>query len=124
MRISDWSSDVCSSDLLNALAGDHPGRLHALPLDVADPKSHAPLAPELPLALGDGERLDLLVNAAGVLHSGERFGKVRAALRDARFRTNAAGTLRLTQALAPLLGERPRGAIPACERGQKPTAAR
>src|SRR3546814_17121488 len=29
---------------LNALAGDHPGRLPVLPLDVADPKSHAALA--------------------------------------------------------------------------------
>src|SRR3546814_2178932 len=103
MRISDWSSDVCSSDLLNALAGDHPGRLHVLPLDVADPKSHAALAAELPLALGDGERLDLLVNAAGVLHSGERFGKVSAAILDDSFRTNAAGPLLLTQALAPQL---------------------
>src|SRR3546814_18644099 len=54
---------------LNVLAGDHPGRLHVLPLDVADPKSHAALAAELPLALGDGDRLALPVNAPGVLHS-------------------------------------------------------
>src|SRR3546814_17352252 len=80
--------------------------LHVLPLDVADPKSHAALAAELPLALGDGERLDLLVNAAGVLHSGERFGKVSAALLDDSFRTNAAGPLLLTPALAPLLAAR------------------
>src|SRR3546814_3055720 len=56
---------------LNALAGDHPGRLHVLPLDVADPKSHAALAAELPLALGDGERLDLLVNARSEEHTSE-----------------------------------------------------
>src|SRR3546814_4268268 len=32
MRISDWSSDVCSSDLRAQHAGDHePGRTHLLP---------------------------------------------------------------------------------------------
>ena len=61
---------------LNRLSGEHPGRLHVLPLDVADAKSQAELARELPLVLGDGGRVDLLVNNAGVLHSGERFGKV------------------------------------------------
>src|SRR3546814_13369057 len=83
----------------------HPGRLYVRPLDLADPKSHAALAAELPPALGDGERLDLLVNAAGVLHSGERFGKVSAAILADSFRTNAAGPLLLTQALAPLLAD-------------------
>ncbi|GAA3911937.1 SDR family oxidoreductase [Luteimonas lutimaris] len=90
---------------LNALAGDHPGRLHVLPLDVAEPKSHAALAAELPLALGEDGRLDLLVNGAGVLHSGERFGKVSAAILEDSFRTNAAGPFLLTQALAPLLAD-------------------
>ena len=90
---------------LNALAGDHPGRLHVLPLDVADPKAHASLVAELPLALGDDGRLDLLVNAAGVLHSGERFGRVTAAILEDSFRTNAAGPFLLTQALAPLLAD-------------------
>lgn len=89
---------------LNALAGEHPGRLHVLPLDVAEPKSHAELARELPLVLGDG-RLGLLVNNAGVLHSGERFGKVGAAHLEDSFRTNAMGPFLLTQALAPLLAD-------------------
>ena len=40
---------------LNALAGEYPGRLHVLPLDVADAKSRAGLAGELPLVLGDGD---------------------------------------------------------------------
>src|SRR3546814_67791 len=79
--------------------------LPILPLDVADPKSHAALVAELPLALGGEGRLDLLVNAAGVLHSGERFGKVSAAILDDSFRTNAAGPLLLTQALAALLAD-------------------
>ena len=95
---------------LNRLAGEHPGRLHVLPLDVAQPRAHAELARELPLVLGAGDgddagRLDLLVNNAGVLHSGERFGSVSAANLDDSLRTNAMGPFLLTQALAPLLAD-------------------
>ncbi len=90
---------------LNTLAGEHPGRLHVLPLDVAEPKAHAELARELPLVLGEDGRLDLLVNNAGVLHSGERFGHLSMANLDDSFRTNAAGPLLLTQALAPWLAD-------------------
>ena len=95
---------------LNLLAGEHPGRLHVLPLDVAEPKTHAELARELPLVLGghdddQPEGLDLLVNNAGVLHSGERFGHLSAANFDDSFRTNATGPLLLTQALAPWLAD-------------------
>jgi NAD(P)-dependent dehydrogenase (short-subunit alcohol dehydrogenase family) len=86
--------------LLNPLAGEFPGRLHVLPLDVGDPKSIAELARELPLVC---ETLDLLVNSAGVLHSGERFGNLGAANLDDSFRTNARGPLLLAQALAPML---------------------
>ena len=89
---------------LNALAGEHPGRLHVLPLDVADPKSRASLVHDLPLVLGD-DRLDLLVNNAGVLHSGERFGHVEAAILEDSVRTNAIGPFLLAQALAPLLND-------------------
>ena len=60
---------------LNALAGDHPGRLHVLPLDVADEASRNAFAHELALVLDDDARIDLLVNNAGVLHSGERWGR-------------------------------------------------
>ena len=90
---------------LNTLAGEYPGRLHVLPLDVAEPKTHAELARELPLVLGDEGRLDLLANNAGLLHSGERFGHLSMANLDDSFRTNAAGPLLLTQALAPLLAD-------------------
>ena len=44
---------------LNALAGEHPGRLHVLPLDLAQPRTHQELARELPLVLGDDARLGL-----------------------------------------------------------------
>jgi NAD(P)-dependent dehydrogenase (short-subunit alcohol dehydrogenase family) len=96
---------------LNTLAGEHPGRLHVLPLDVAVPKSHAEFARELPLVLGDeeeesgGGRLDLLINNAGVLHSGERFGHLGEAHLLDSFRINAMAPLLLTQALAPLLAD-------------------
>lgn len=87
---------------LNQLAGEYPGRVHLLPLDVADAKSRAALVGELPLVC-DG--LDLVINNAGVLHSGERFGEVSAANLDDSLRTNASGPFLLTQALAPLLGD-------------------
>jgi NAD(P)-dependent dehydrogenase (short-subunit alcohol dehydrogenase family) len=92
---------------LNALAGEYPGRLHVLPLDVSDPRSIAGLARELPL-LGDDIALGLLVNCAGVLHSGERFGSVSAATLEDSLRTNAIGPLLLTQALAPRLADNAR----------------
>ena len=94
---------------LNTLAGEHPGRLHVLPLDVASEKSRAELARELPLVLGDdGERpgrLDLLINNAGVLHSGERWGHLEEATLEDSVRTNAFGPLLLAQALAPQLAD-------------------
>lgn len=89
---------------LNVLAGEHPGRLKVLPLDLGDPRSHAELAREVAL-VNDGERLDLLINNAGVLRGGERFGTVALADLDASFRTNAAGPFLLTQALAGQLAD-------------------
>ncbi len=89
---------------LNALAADHPGRLRVLPLDVARPAAIAALARELPLA-GDATPFDLLVNCAGVLHSGERFGKLDPAVLEDSFRVNAMGPLLLTEALAPMLAD-------------------
>ena len=89
---------------LNTLAGEHPGRLHVLPLDVASAKSRAELVRELPLVL-DGDPLDLLLNNAGVLHSGERFGHVEAAVLDDSLQVNAVGPFLLAQALAPSLAD-------------------
>jgi NAD(P)-dependent dehydrogenase (short-subunit alcohol dehydrogenase family) len=94
---------------LNTLAGEHPGRLHVLPLDVASEKSRTELARELPLVLGDdgapSGRLDLLLNNAGVLHSGERWGHVQESILEDSVRTNAFGPLLLAQALAPQLAD-------------------
>jgi NAD(P)-dependent dehydrogenase (short-subunit alcohol dehydrogenase family) len=106
---------------LNPLAGEFPGRLHVLPLDVADPMSIAELARELPLVC---ETLDLLVNSAGVLHSGERFGSLTPANLDDSFRTNARGPLLLAQALAPLLADGARVANITSELGSIASLAR
>jgi NAD(P)-dependent dehydrogenase (short-subunit alcohol dehydrogenase family) len=89
---------------LNALAGEHPGRLRVLPLDVASPRSIAELARELPL-VDASLSLSMLVNCAGVLHSGERFGALDPAIIEDSFRTNAMGPLLLTQALADRLAD-------------------
>ena len=91
---------------LNTLTGEYPGRLHVLPLDVANGKSRAEFVRELPLVLGDDGRIHLLINNAGVLHSGERFGSVDEAILEDSFRTNAIGPFLLTQALAALLVDR------------------
>lgn len=94
---------------LNALAGAHPGRLHVLPLEVAQAKSRAELVRELPLVCaspdgtGPGLAFDALINNAGVLHPGERFGQLSEANLDDSFRINASGPLLLTEALAPQL---------------------
>jgi NAD(P)-dependent dehydrogenase (short-subunit alcohol dehydrogenase family) len=109
---------------LNALAGEYPGRLHVLPLDVADPKTHARLASELPLLSEDAASLDLLVNNAGVLHSGERFGRVTADILLDSFRTNAMGPFLLAQALAPLLADGARIANISSELGSIADAGR
>ena len=95
---------------LNTLAGEFPGHLHVFPLDVAQEKSRAELVRELPLVLDEGtdserRRIDLLINNAGVLHSGERFGHVDQAILEDSFRTNAIGPFLFAQALAPLLAD-------------------
>ena len=90
---------------LGALAGDHPGRLQRVPLDVADPAAHRALLDELPLLLGEAGRLDLVIQNAGVLHSGERFGQVTEASLLDSLKTNATGPFLLGQSLAPWLAD-------------------
>jgi len=89
---------------LNTLTGEYPGRLHVLPLDVASEKSRDELARELPLVLEDA-RLDLLVNNAGVLHSGERWGKLHADILEDSLRINAIGPLLFVQAIEHWLAD-------------------
>ena len=108
----DWVVATCrhpgKANALNALAGEHPGRLHLLPLDVASEKSRAELVRELPLVCGDhadAQRIDLLINNAGVLHSGERFGELSQTTLEDTLRINVSGPLLFTQALAPWLSD-------------------
>jgi NAD(P)-dependent dehydrogenase (short-subunit alcohol dehydrogenase family) len=87
---------------LTRLAAQHPGRLHVIPLDLMDTRSIDELVRETnALEL----RFDLVVNNAGVLVEGERFGEIEAkSLRDS-FAVNAEGAFLLTQALASRLAE-------------------
>jgi len=85
---------------LTELAGAHPGRLQILPVRLDDERSIRELAREAGLLT---EGLDLLINNAGVLVSGERFGELSAATFNDTLAINAVGPLLLTQALAPLL---------------------
>jgi NAD(P)-dependent dehydrogenase (short-subunit alcohol dehydrogenase family) len=82
------------------LAAAHPDRLDVRRLDASDPASIARFAED---AAGRVDGLDTLINNAGMLVSGERFGEVSIDALESSFRTNAAGPLLLAQALAPLL---------------------
>lgn len=85
---------------LTELAGAHPGHLHVMPLDVAGERSIAAFVGEAGIVT---DHVDLLINNAGVLVSGERYGQVGAKSLVESFSVNAAGALLLTQACTPLL---------------------
>jgi len=85
---------------LTELAAAHPGHLHVLPLDLARERSIAGLAHEAGMLT---DRLDALINNAGVLVSGERYGELNTKAFAETFATNVIGPLLLTQALTSLL---------------------
>ncbi|HZX89860.1 MAG TPA: SDR family oxidoreductase [Rudaea sp.] len=85
---------------LTELAAAHPGHLHVLPLDLSKERSIAGLAHEAGMLT---DRLDALINNAGVLVSGERYGELAAKPFAETFATNVIGPLLLTQVLTPLL---------------------
>lgn len=85
---------------LNRLTGDHPTRLKLLPVDVAKPASIAALRSELDLLT---DRLDRLVNNAGILVAGERFGQLAPADMARSHAVNTIGPVLLAQACADLL---------------------
>ena len=87
---------------LTRLAGVHPGHLTVLPLALPDPRSMAELVREIETL---DLRIGLLINNAGMLVSGERFGSIEAKSLQDSFASNAQGPLLLTQALAPRLAE-------------------
>lgn len=106
-RVLACCRDPAHAEALTALAARHADRLAVQGLDVADPDAIGTLPGTVQRHL---PRLDLLINNAGVLVSGERFGNVSSESLVESFRVNAAAPLLITQALAPLLalGERPR----------------
>lgn len=87
---------------LNGLTGEYPGHLHVLPLDVAKASSIRELAHEIPLV---AESIDVLINNAGVLVGGERFGALDPDALATSFRVNAMGPLLVTEALAERLAD-------------------
>jgi NAD(P)-dependent dehydrogenase (short-subunit alcohol dehydrogenase family) len=101
-RVVAACRDPGHADALNALARAHPDRLHLLAVEMADPHSVAMLAQET-ARLFDG--LDLLINNAGKLVRGERFGEVAADALTSSLQVNSIGPFLLTQALAPLLAK-------------------
>jgi NAD(P)-dependent dehydrogenase (short-subunit alcohol dehydrogenase family) len=87
---------------LTRLAGEHPGKLHVLPLDLADPRTMVELSRQVGALDLD---IELLVNNAGMLVEHERFGAIEPkSLRDS-FAVNAEGAFLLTQALNPHLAD-------------------
>ena len=106
-RVLACCRDPERADALNALREQHPDNLVVHALDVADAAAIKALPDAVARHL---QRLDLLVNNAGVLVSGERFGNVEAESLMHSFAVNAAAPLLLAQTLAPLLarGHKPK----------------
>jgi len=85
---------------LAKLCRSHPDRLHVLTLDLCDEASISALAKQVGKLT---DALDVLINNAGVLPSGERFGSLKATTMRDTFASNVIGPVLLTQGLAPLL---------------------
>jgi NAD(P)-dependent dehydrogenase (short-subunit alcohol dehydrogenase family) len=101
-RVAAACRDPGQALALTRLAGEHPGRLLVLPLDVADPRSIASVEREIGALDLD---IDLLVNNAGLLIEHERFGAIAPNSLAESFAVNAAGAFLLTQALDPHLAD-------------------
>lgn len=82
------------------LERQYPGQLTLMKLDVGLETSIGDCAQKL---ANINVKLDLIINNAGILISGERFRTLSARHLSESFVVNAAGPMLLTQALAPLL---------------------
>jgi len=85
---------------LTEMAAAHPGHLHMLPLDLDKERSISDFSRQAGLIR---DAADVLINCAGVLVSGERFGELTAKTFDETLHANVTGPLLLSQALAPQL---------------------
>ena len=94
--------DVAAATGLRQLEAGSGGRLRLLPLELPVEASIRGLADELGRL---DTRIDILINNAGVLQPGERFGDITLDGLGAAFSINAAGPFLLTQALAPCLAD-------------------
>jgi NAD(P)-dependent dehydrogenase (short-subunit alcohol dehydrogenase family) len=101
-RVIAACRDPARAKSLQALASKHPDRLHLRTVDMTDTHSVNALAAETS-GLFDG--LDLLINNAGTLVPGERFGAVTAEALTSSLQVNMVGAFLLTQALAPALAK-------------------
>ena len=90
------------AEALAALASAHPDRLQLRALELTDPGSRAALLASVEALWGG---IDLLINNAGVLASGERFGQLDAATFRAAFETNTLAPLLFAEAATPLLAK-------------------
>ncbi|MEO6968498.1 MAG: SDR family oxidoreductase [Rhodanobacteraceae bacterium] len=100
-RVLACCRDPDHADDLRKLHEKHADDLIVHALDVADSDAIAALPH---VAAKHLQRIDLLVNNAGVLVSGERFGNVEAESLARSFAVNASAPLLITQALSSLLG--------------------
>ena len=107
-RVIAACRDPQRAEALSVLASAHPDRLHVRTLDVTDAGSIATFAEDVARAF-DG--IDLLINNAGKLVAGERFGSVAANSLRSSVATNAIGPFLLTQALAALLAKGERAVV-------------
>src|SRR3546814_14966499 len=99
MRISDWSSDVCSSDLHQ--------RAVALPLDAADSRGFAAFAAGVKAVLEQHwqrEHFDFLVNNAGIGINASLLETTEEQF-DALVNVHLKGVFFLTQTLLPLMDD-------------------
>src|SRR3546814_17527761 len=107
MRISDWSSDVCSSDLAGVrtpTGRDTPGVIE-VKLDVTDPASVAAAAARC----GD---TTLLINNAGIVRlNADSLDPLMTDLSREIFETNYYGAIRACQIFAPVIAGNGGGAV-------------
>ncbi len=106
-RVLACCRDLDQAEDLRKLREEHPDHLILHALDVTDSAAIAALPKAAEKHL---HGIDLLINNAGVLVSGERFGNVEAQSLARSFAVNATAPLLITQALEALLlrGKNPR----------------